>query len=111
MRVLIDLAVEPVAPVLQELRGRARVVDLVEVHLVRLGQAEHPDPERRRDEHGQDPEVEPIEAAGRLIVQRPRPVRADGPLGELRPEPLDGAELGEARRVGPGRDCHGCRRQ
>ena len=45
---LVDVVVDPVAPVLEELRRGPGVVDLVEVHLVRLGQAEHPDAEDRR---------------------------------------------------------------
>ena len=83
----VDVVAEPVAPVLQELRRCPGVIDLVEVHLVRLGETEHPDAEDRRDEDDQQPEVEPVEPATGLVVETTRSIRSHRPLGELRPEP------------------------
>ena len=73
---LVDVVATAVPPVLEELRGRPGVIDLVEVHLVRLGETEHPEPSRR-DEHDDDPQVEPVEASAGLAVERLRSVGAD----------------------------------
>ena len=67
---LVDVVGVAIPPVLEELGRRAGVVDLVEVHLVRLGEPEHPDAEDRREEHDEDPQIEktfdpgPIPPAG-----------------------------------------------
>ncbi len=63
---LVDVVRLVVAPGLQELRCGPRVVDLVEVHLVGLGEAERSHPERGQQQHGHDPDVEAIEAATAL---------------------------------------------
>ncbi len=108
MRPLVDLVAHPVAPVLEELRRGPRVVDLVEVHLVRLGQSEHPHSEHRCEEDDEDPHVELVQPPRRLVVERSRPVGSDRALVELCPEPGDRAELGQRRRLGPGRQRQGC---
>ena len=48
---LVDVVREPVAPLLQELGRGPGVIDLVEVHLVRLGQPERSERQARDDEH------------------------------------------------------------
>src|SRR6266850_2288947 len=63
---LVDVVGDPVAPVLEELRRGPGVVDLVEVHLVGLGETEDPEPENRHDEDDDDPRVEAVEPAARL---------------------------------------------
>ena len=78
MGVLVDVVRHAVAPVLQELRRRPGVVDLVEVHRVRLGQAEGPRDEREDHDHDEEPQVEPVEPPATLAVQPPRPVGQEG---------------------------------
>ena len=98
----VDVVADSVAPVLEEFRRRASVIDLVEVHLVRLGQAEHPDPEDRHDENGEQPQVKPVEPPAGLVMEAAGAVGPDGPLRELGPEPAPRPELHEGRRAGPG---------
>ena len=74
---LVDVVRQAVAPALEELGRGPRVVDLVEVHLVRLGEPERAQPHRRDDEDDEQPQVEPVEPAAALRVQRP----ATGPGG------------------------------
>ena len=74
---LVDGVGSPVAPVLEELGCGPRVVDLVEVHLVRLGEAERPKPERRQDQDEDQPRIEAVEAAALFADQRPGTVRTD----------------------------------
>ena len=66
---LVDRVRFPISPVLQELGGGTGVVDLVEVHLVGLGEAEEPDPERRDDEQDDDEEVDAIEPPAALAIE------------------------------------------
>ena len=101
VRVFVDGVGQSVPPVLQELRGRPRVIDLVEVHLVRLGQTEDPQRQARHDEHGEEPEVEPVQAPATLAAQRRAAIRPDRPLAEPLAEPADHAQIGEAERSRP----------
>ena len=101
---LVDVVGVAVPPLLQELRPGPGVVDLVEVHLVRLGQPEHAQPEDRHDEHDEDPEVEAVEAAAGLVVEGLRAVGPERPGSDLLAQPLDDAHLGSGRRFGPGRE-------
>jgi len=103
----VDGVVDPVAPVLEKLGRRAGVVDLVEVHLVRLGQPEHPDAEDRRDQDHEDPHVKPVEAARWLGLETPRPVGSHGTLMDTRPETIRSAP---ARRTRPARSRSGAER-
>ena len=104
---LVDVVRQPVPPVLEELRGRPRVVDLVEVHLVRLGQPERPERQARDDQDREDPQVQAVEATAALAAQRGTPIRADGSLAETVAEPADHAALGDAERPRPGRHRRG----
>ena len=70
MRVLVDRVRLAVLPVLEELRRGARVVDLVEVHAIRLVRAEPADRGRAHDEEHQDERVEPIDPARSLATRR-----------------------------------------
>ena len=69
---------QAVAPVLQELGGRARVIDLVEVHLLRLVEPEGPQDHRADHEYHDDPQIEPVEPPTALVPERGGPVRSDG---------------------------------
>ncbi len=99
---LVDVVREPVAPILEELRGGPRVVDLVEVHLVRLREPEDPQTERRDDDHREEPHVQPVEAAGRLFVEIMGSVRPEWPVVDAGLEPADQPDLRERRPLGPG---------
>ena len=77
--VLVDRMRLPIAPVLQELGGRPRVVDLVEVHSERLPEPEGPQEQRRDHEHDDEPQVEPVEPAATLVVEEMRAVEARPP--------------------------------
>ena len=99
----VDVVREPVPPVLEELGGRPSVVDLVEVHLVRLGQPEEAQREARHDEHGEEPHVEPVQAATALADERCAAVRPDRSLAETVPEPAGDATLGQPERSRPRR--------
>ena len=103
VRPFVDVVGQPVAPVLQELRRGPSVVDLVEVHLVRLGQPERSEQEAADHQHDQQPQVQPVEAAAALAGKQRAPVGADGTVAKPRPEPADDPELGEAGPGGPGR--------
>ncbi len=72
--VLVDRVRLPVAPVLQELGRRPRVVDLVEVHPRRLAETERPHDERRDDDHADEPQVEPVEPAASLAIEEVRAI-------------------------------------
>ena len=104
---LVDVVREPIPPVLEELRGRPGVVDLVEVHLVGLGQPERPEHQARDDQDGQDPQVQAVEATAALAAQCGASIRADGPLAKTVAEPADHAALGDAERPRPGRHRRG----
>ena len=99
----VDVVREPVPPVLEELRRGPGVVDLVEVHLERFGQAEDPQRQARDDEHDEEPQVEPVEPATALAAQRCAAVRTDRTLAEAIPEPADDAALDEPGGPRPGR--------
>ena len=71
---LVDRVGDPVPPVLQELGRGARVIDLVEMHRVRLGEPPHPQAKRGDYEDNEQPDVEPVEAAAELAAERPGPV-------------------------------------
>ena len=73
---LVDVVRQPVAPVLEELGGGPRVVDLVEVHLVRLGEPEGAQQHRPDDEHDDEPQVEPVEPPAALASAGSRSDRA-----------------------------------
>ena len=96
-----------VAPVLQELRCGPCVVDLVEVHLVRLREAERAQDEAGQDEHHDQPQIEPVEAATALASEQPASIRPDRRRVEARPEPADDAQLGERGARPPGRQRDG----
>jgi hypothetical protein len=78
MRPLVDFVRQAVPPVLEELGRRPRVVDLVEVHLVRLVEPPHADREHRDRQEDEDPHVELVEAPAALVVQQPASIGADG---------------------------------
>ena len=91
----VDVVGQAVAPVLEELGGRPGVVDLVEVHLIWLGEAERPERHRGDDEDDQEPQVKAVEPASTFGDERRAAVRADRSVAEPGPEPADDAELGE----------------
>ena len=103
---LVDVVRQAVAPRLEELRRGPRVVDLVEVHLVRLGEAEGPQRHRGQDQDDQEPQVEPVEAAAALAGQRAAPVGPDrsarraagGTIRSARARPSSGAATRWASR-------------
>ena len=107
---LVDVVREAVAPGLQELGRSPGVVDLVEVHLARLGQPEGAQEHRRDDEDDEEPQVDPIETAATLGSQRGAAVRPDGRLAQACLEPAEDTDLrvGGARR--PGRERRNRRR-
>ena len=99
--VLVDAVREAVPPVLEELGGRARVIDLVEVHGGRLGEAPHPQPEGRDDEPDEDPEIEPIELAATLAIEQARPVGTERTRREAAHQRVEERRpAGRRRRVG-----------
>ena len=75
--VLVDRVRDAVAPVLQELGRRARVIDLVEVHAVGLLDAEGAQAERGHEDDHQQQQVEPVEPARALADQLGAAVAAD----------------------------------
>ena len=95
---------DAVAPVLQELGRRPGVVDLIEMHLVRLGQPERAQQERPDDQQHDEEEVEPVESPASLGAKRGAAVRTDRGLDETGPEPADDAHLPERDARRPGRD-------
>ena len=103
---LVDVVRQAVAPRLEELRRGPRVIDLVEVHLVRLGEAEGPQRHRGQDQDDQEPQVEPVEAAAALAGQRARSGRpgwtarraAGGTIRSVRARPSSGAATRWASR-------------
>ena len=99
---LVDVVGDPVAPVLEELRRGAGVVDLVEVHLVGLGETENPEPENRDDEDDDDPCVEAVEPAARLTHELARTIGPKRPVEQSAAEPGPGARLCERRPIRPG---------
>ena len=92
---LVDVVGLAVSPVLQELHGRPGVIDLVEMRLVRLFQAEGPHPERRQQQDDQDPRVEAIQSPAALPEERPAPIRPHRAFGESGPDPAHEAAVGE----------------
>ncbi len=103
MRPLVDVVRQAVAPRLEELGRGPRVVDLVEVHLVRLGQSERAQEQGAEDEQDDQEQVEPVEAAAALVAERGAPIRADRRLVEAGLEPADDADLVDRRARRPGR--------
>ena len=97
----VDLVRIAVPPVLQELGGRSGVVDLVEVHLVGLGEAEHAQAERGQQEHDHQPHVEAVQPAATLADQRATPVGPHGPLGQPVADPADDAHFRKRGAVAP----------
>ncbi len=101
---LVDRVRLAVAPVLEELGRRPGVVDLVEVHPVRLREAERAEDERADHDHHEQPQVEPVESTASLAVEPAGSVGQEGPHG---PEPEREGQPGtgagrERRRRGPG---------
>ena len=103
VRPLVDVVRQAVAPVLQELRGRPGVVDLVEVHLLRLVEPEGAKHHRADDQDDDDPQVELVEPSAALVAERRRPIRPHGRIAVSRLQPADHAELVERRPGGPAR--------
>ena len=104
---LVDVVVQPVAPALQELGRGPRVVDLVEVHLGGLGQAEGAQAQGRAEEHEQDPHVEAVEAAAALVAERRAAVGAHGQVVGPLAQPAGDADLAERPALAPGRQRDG----
>ena len=98
----VDVVRDAVAPVLQELGGRPGVVDLVEVHLVRLGEAEHAQAERREHEDDEEPQRR-AGRAGRPLSERGRlrSARTGRSASLARNQPIE-PELRERGAVAPG---------
>ena len=67
---LVDVVGQAVAPVLEELGRRPRVVDLVEVHLVRLGEPERAQQHRPDHEQDHEQQVELVQPAATLRAER-----------------------------------------
>ena len=110
VRPLVDLLADAVAPELQELGGRPRVIDLVEVHLDRLFEAEGAEQQRGDDEHREEPQVEAVEAAAGLPVERCRAIRTRRRLADAITEAdppwavvVDAVDLPRRERSRPGR--------
>ena len=95
MRPLVDVVRLAVAPVLEELGRGARVIDLVEVHLVRLGEAE-----RAQAERGQRAGPRGSRRRAGRIGPPPSPYERAGCGRLARGGPQAGAEPG---RPGPSR--------
>ena len=97
---LVDVVRHAVAPRLEELRRGPRVIDLVEVHLVRLGEAEGPQRHRGQDEDDEEPQVEPVEAAAALAGQGPRSGRpgSDRSPSRWRNQPISPSSPIDGRR-------------
>jgi hypothetical protein len=90
-----------VAPLLQELGGGPGVIDLVEVHLQRLVEAVDAHRQDGHDQGHDDPQVQLVEAAARLRVERGGSVRVRGSARQPVPQPHDPAR--HVDRVGRGR--------
>ena len=98
----VDVVRDPVPPVLKELDRRPRVIDLVEVHLVRLAEAPDPDRQERHREDGHHPDVELVHPATGFAVQLAGSVPSDGPLVQAMSEPAEQADLAGRRALVPG---------
>ena len=103
----VDVVRQAVAPGLQELGRGPGVVDLVEVHLVRLGEPEGAQEHRRDDEHDEEPQVQPVETAATLGSKRRAAVRTDGRFVQACLEPAADTELRVGRTGRPGRERRG----
>src|ERR1700675_1855092 len=79
---LVDVVRQAVAPVLQEFSGGSSVVDLVEMHLVRLGQAGGAQREAGDDENEDKPQIKPVETAAALPDEQAAAVGPDGWVAE-----------------------------
>ena len=100
----VDRVGLPVAPVLQELGGGAGVVDLVEVHPVRLGQAERAQTEAGHDDDHQEPQVQSVEPPAGLAVKPPRAIGHERTHGQPRGQPAQAGPVAQhGRQVTPGR--------
>ena len=73
---LVDLVRLAVAPVLEELRRGPRVIDLVEVHVVRLVEPVPAQQHGRHEDEQDDQQVQPVEAAAGLAHRAARCGRA-----------------------------------
>ena len=90
VRPLVDVVRDVVAPVLEELGGGPGVVDLVEMHLVRLGQPPHAHGQERDRKEREHPDVQPVEPATALAGKLRAPVGSDGSIAEACLEPGPG---------------------
>ena len=108
VRPFVDVVGQPVAPVLQELGRGPRVVDLVEVHLVRLVEPPHADGEEADREDGQHPYVEAVQPAASLVFESPTPVAAQRRVGQARLEPRPWPDADGVVRVVPDRGHRTC---
>ena len=95
VRPLVDVVGDVVAPVLEELGRRPGVVDLVEVHLVRLLEPIGPEQHRADEDDQHEPQVEAVEAAAAFESQERAAVGADRDVAEPRREPADDAQVVE----------------
>jgi hypothetical protein len=77
------------------------VVDLVEVHLVRLGQPERAQQERPDDEHHDEEQVEAVQPTPALGAKRRAAVGSDGRLAEAGAQPAS-SNVGREVQVGIG---------
>jgi hypothetical protein len=68
------------------------VVDLVEVHLVRLVEPPHANGEQADREQDEDPRIESIQPAAALAVQQAAAIRPDRCVPQSAPEPVERAE-------------------
>ena len=103
----VDVVRIAVAPGLEELRRRPRVVDLVEMHLVRLGKPERAHPQGRDEEERQDPYVQPVEPAPAFADQQSTAIRPERRLRDPVTQPADDPGLAEGSALGPGRQRNG----
>ena len=102
----VDRVGLPVAPVLQEFGGGAGVIDLVEVHPVRLCQPKGSQRQGGHDDDHQQPQVESIEPPAGLAVEPPRAIRPECPHGQPRGQPAQaGTVVRRARQLAPGPRC------
>ena len=100
----VDVVRDAVPPRLEELRGRPGVIDLVEVHLVGLGQPVSAQDHGPDDQDHDDPQIELVEPAAALAAQQGAAVGPERRLAQAGPEPADDPELIEAGARGPGRE-------
>ena len=111
---LVDVVGDAVAPGLEELRGGAGVVDLVEVHPGRVVEPVRAQDQRADHEHDQEPQVQPVQAPSRLAGEARaigRGGSASRPIAGAQPRrsaPSPSRTAGRTRRARGGRG-NGCR--